>query len=63
MIQPSYCYIAAKGKYISISDSTTQKLLDESKLIYWIISVFMNVFILFVDDQRITLDEIYMEFS
>ena len=50
---------------------TTQKLLDENTPIayqkninvgaYSIIC--MDVFILFVDDRRIALDEIYMEFS
>ena len=30
---------------------------------YSIIYVCMDVFILFVDDHRITLDEMYMEFS
>ena len=54
---------------------TTQKLLDENTPIaYQKISMYgptrsynmlicMDVFILFVDDHRIALDEIYMEFS
>ena len=62
---PTYYCIAAKRKYISNSDSTTQKTAwrkhAKSISIYWIISACMNVFILF--DHRIALDENYMEFS
>ena len=56
MVQPTI----AKRKYISTSDSTTQRLLDENT--YWIIYVCRNMFILFVDDHRITLYDIYLEY-
>ena len=42
---------------------TTLSKHADSISIYSIIHVCMDVFILFVGDHRITLDEIYMEFS
>ena len=42
--------------------TTCQKHADSISM-YSIIYVCMDVFIVFADDHRITLDEIYMEFS